>query len=366
MIEVRDSGLVYRNPKPHLRADHTWHPSVVCLDNGDLLVAFDRGQGAESLDYRTWISRSTDAGKSWSTPVRLVEDPPGRCSTQSFRIGKASDGTLIALGAINYRNDPEEGLLNRANMGYVPMNVASVRSADAGQTWSKPAIVEPPLVGPGFEVCHSLVELKDGRWLWPTSTWRGWDGATPNGWKCVAFISEDKGRTWPIYLDIMNQWDRGVLSWEVGLVQLLDGRLLAVMWAYHLESGQTEPTPYAISSDGKTFGKPMPTGLLGQTAKLALLRDGRLLCLYRANGKPGLQASLVRIEGDKWHNVEQTVLWNGAPSGMEGKANRGDELSGLRFGYPQMTLLPDGDIFAVFWCMEDAIQNIRWLRLRIH
>ena len=40
MIEVLDTGVVYRNPKPHLRADHTWHPSFVRLDSGELVVAF--------------------------------------------------------------------------------------------------------------------------------------------------------------------------------------------------------------------------------------------------------------------------------------------------------------------------------------
>ena len=50
---------------------------------------------------------------------------------------------------------------------------------------------------------------------------------------------------------------------------------------------------------------------------------------------------------------------------MEGKANRSDELSALRFGFPQMVVLSDGEVFAAFWCMEDAIQNIRWLRLAV-
>lgn len=90
-----------------------------------------------------------------------------------------------------------------------------------------------------------------------------------------------------------------------------------------------------------------------------------MLCLYRGNGQPGLRASVVRIHRDEWINEEEAVLWSGAASGMEGKANQGDELSALRLGYPQMTVLPGGEVFALFWCMEDAIQNIRWLRLGV-
>jgi hypothetical protein len=34
MIEVVETGLVYRNPKPYLRAIHAWHPTLVLLDGG--------------------------------------------------------------------------------------------------------------------------------------------------------------------------------------------------------------------------------------------------------------------------------------------------------------------------------------------
>jgi hypothetical protein len=30
-----------------------------------------------------------------------------------------------------------------------------------------------------------------------------------------------------------------------------------------------------------------------------------------------------------------------------------------------MVVRPDGDVMLVFWCEEDCIKNIRWLRLRI-
>jgi hypothetical protein len=30
-----------------------------------------------------------------------------------------------------------------------------------------------------------------------------------------------------------------------------------------------------------------------------------------------------------------------------------------------MVLEPDGSVFLVFWCEEDCIKNIRWLRLSV-
>jgi hypothetical protein len=58
-------------------------------------------------------------------------------------------------------------------------------------------------------------------------------------------------------------------------------------------------------------------------------------------------------------------VWQGAASGMSGQGNSSDELCDLRFGYPTMVQRPDRGVLALFWCQEDAINNIRWVRLRV-
>ena len=365
MIQVRSTGLVYRNQQPHLSAIHAWHPSLVRFPDGALLATFDLGQGAESLDYATYLSRSDDGGQRWSPPIRLLKDPEKVPTTHSVRVSRMSDGTLVGAGGRFYRDDPQQGLVNRANLGYVRMDLILLRSSDSGCAWEGPITVSPPLVGPAFETCHPLVELRDGRWLWPTSTWKGWNGDAPNGMKAVALVSHDRGQTWPEYLDVMDQYQRGIISWEQSLTELPDGRLLAVSWAFNEATGRTEPTPYAVSEDGRAFSAPGPTGLRGQTAKVLALPDGRILCLYRREDRPGLWANLSRLEGGRWVNLEDAPLWQGAESGMNGRRASSDELSALKFGYPSMVPLPDGDVLAVFWCCEDCINNIRWFRVQV-
>ena len=61
-LEHLETGIVYRNPKPYLRAVNAWHPSLAALPNGELLASFDLGQGPESLDYRTCLARSNTIG----------------------------------------------------------------------------------------------------------------------------------------------------------------------------------------------------------------------------------------------------------------------------------------------------------------
>lgn len=365
MIEVLDTGLVYRSPESESPPRHTWHPTVVVLVSGEMLAAFDIAEHAESLDYATYTARSSDEGRTWSPPVRLFHDPVSECATSAVRIARVGPHELIGTGARAYRRPDTSSKVNRATLGFVPVDLIVLRSSDDGGTWTGPAVIEPPLVGPSFEICHTVLVLRDGRWLWPTSTWKSWDGDAPNGMRAIALVSTDRGKTWPAYLDVLDQYDRGVISWEQSIVQLPDDRLLQVAWAYDEASGHHEPTPYVISADGRTFSPPRPTGLRGQTTKLHVLADGTVLALYRRDDRPGLWVNRARIDADDWINLEEQVVWQGAPSGMAGERSGADELVGLQFGFPQMVRLPGGDVFAVFWCQEDGIRNIRWFRIRV-
>jgi hypothetical protein len=365
MPQCVETGLVYRNPKPHLKSVHAWHPSLVRLDDGGLLAGFDLGEAAESLDYRTFTARSRDGGRTWDGPRPLFEDPVRHRCTHSVRLGRTRDGTVVAFGGRFYRDDPAEGLTNRANLGYVPMDLILLRSPDGGATWEGPRTVRPPLVGPAFETCHRVVELADGRWLAPTSTWRGWDGDAPNGMKAVALVSHDRGATWPEWVTVIDRYDRGILSWEQGLTQLADGRLLAVAWSFDEKAGRSLPNCFAVSADGRTFSAPRANALHGETAKLLTLADGRVLCVYRRTDRPGLWANLVRVEGDDWVNLAEAPVWRGPASGMTGQRAAGDELSALQFGFPSMVQLPAGEVLAVFWCVEECLHVIRWARLAV-
>ena len=184
MIELVDSDIVYRNPKPYLRSIQARHPSLARFDDGELLIAFDLGQTDESLDYRTYRARSLDGGKSWQLEGALFANPGGRPTSYSVRISRAGS-EVLAFGSLHYRDDPDEGLVNRATLGFVPTDLILLRSLDRGHTWSPPQPLQPAIESPAWETCHHVVPLPSGRWLAPTATWRGWDGRHPAGEQTV-------------------------------------------------------------------------------------------------------------------------------------------------------------------------------------
>lgn len=360
-IEVVAEGVVYRNPYPHIRTRHAWHPTLVHLDGPRWLVGFDLGEAAEAHRYSTRFTFTDDDGATWSEPRRIMPagEPP---RSYSVRLSKTSEG-VVAAGAHHGARPENQGRLNPETFGYNTMELVQLRLD--GDEWSGPVPLNPPLTGTQFETCHAIVELSDGRWVLPTCTWMNWDGSAPHGMKGILLVSRDHGATWPEHIVTMDDWEHRVTHFEQSLVELEQGALLVVAWAYNVDTGATGPTPYAISTDGQTFDVHGVTDLHAQTAKLVRLPDGRLLCAYRRHDERGLWLALVSLDGNEWHTISTQRIWNGAASGMSGEGNQAEELSDLRFGFPQMAVRPDGDVQLVFWARHDDINEIRWMRLAV-
>jgi len=374
-IAVLGTGLIYRNPKPHVHAVHAYFPSVVQLANGELLCSLVLGEAFESANCHTYLARSADQGQTWHLQGPIYPGTTERLTSDAVRLTALPNGGAVAFMVRADRTDhPDEGLANPENMGFVPTETLLLWSADAGHTWGPPETLAPPLVGPSFELCCPIVPLSDGRWFLPTSTWRSWDGECPNGMKMAAFISHDGGRSWPEYQEVMRDPQGRVIYWESKIAELPaerpqqgNGRLLAVAWAYDEVAGADQPNQYAISADGgNSWSTPRSTGLQGQTLTPLILDDGRVLCVYRRIDRPGLWANLSHLEGDHWVNDSETAIWGVTAQRLTGdSSNMVQNFQVLRFGAPCVARLTDGTIFVAFWCYEDCVSVIRWYKLSV-
>jgi sialidase-1 len=361
------TGVLFKNPKPHVRSVHAYFPSVAALPNGELLATYTLAEAFEAVNARLHVSRSSDDGKTWQAEGPMFADMAARSYVSEF--GKTSvspDGEVITNIVRHDRSEhPDEGLTNAANLGFVPLEILIGRSSDGGRSWGQPSVVRPPLVGPSFELCSSVTFLRDGRWILPTSTWMDWNGNLPNGNRMVAFVSSDRGRTWPKYLDVMHSPDDNLIFWESKIVELTDGRLVAVAWCYDRQANADRPNQYAVSRDGgATWSAPQSMGLLGQTLTPCQLPDDRIVCFYRRMDQPGLWAVVSHLEGDRWVNEAQQPLWGHRSTSGETKMedNMVETFHGLKFGAPSVVRLPDGNILMAFWCYEENISVIRWFR----
>lgn len=368
MINILDTGLIYRNPIPHVRSVHACFPSVALLANGEMLATLTLGEAFEAANCHAHVSRSKDMGQTWTLEGPIYPGTRGRLTSDSARLTALPDGEVVAYLLRADRTDhPHEGLASQKTIGFVPTEFLLLRSPDFGRHWSKPKHLEPSLVGPCFEICCPITPLPDGRWILPTSTWCDWQGRWASDKKMVALVSYDRGRTWPEHWDVMRDPRQRLRYWESKIVALPDGRLLAVAWAYDEVAARDLPNQYALSADGgRAWSKPASMGLRGQTLTPLALEDGRILCVYRRMDKTGLWAAIGRLVKNRWVNESHTPLWGVGASGLTTRSkNMTHNFNVLRFGAPCLCRLPDGAIFVAFWCYEDCVSNIRWFKLRV-
>lgn len=366
MQKYVSTGVIYRNPGPHVSSKHAYFPSVVLMDNGEMLASFVIGEAFEAVNLDTYIARSTDMGETWSEPELLMTRQPNHLLSNFSRITALPNGKVAAIVVQFHREEhPLEGLANPENIGFVPMDLLLVRSENFGHSWQSPETIAPPLTGPCFELCGPIVPLKDGRWLWSTSTLRNWEGYCPNGMKMIALVSYDKGNTWPEYLDVMDRSADNVIFLESKIIELANTMLVGVAWTYDEAQGKDLPNHYTLSRDGgKTWLPPLSTNIQGQTMAIAELNDGRLLCVYRRMDKPGLWVTIARLNNDAWISENEFPLWG---SQTEAFTNQSDNIvhdfNELKFGAPCITSLPDNSVYIAFWCYEKMVSNIRWFKL---
>jgi len=369
-IEVLGTGVVYRNPMPHLCSRHAYFPSLVELPGGQLLCAMDIGCAFEAVDVRSCVCRSGDGGKTWSEPRMIFNpDESGHPVSTTCRISRMPDGAIVGLACLFDRSRADAGLSNPATDGFVRTDMAITRSGDGGNTWSTPQLITPGIRWQHFETCSPVIPTTATRWLAPSSLWPDWEGKCPLGaHKAVAFLSDDGGRTWPRVVDVMDGSAERTSGWEQKQVRLSDGRLMAVCWRFDFRAMQNRVNGYAFSvNNGESYGKPLDSPLHGETCTPVALGDNRVLCVYRRMDQRGLWAHLARIDGDRWLPLADAPLWGtNVEAHQTGLESILGQMSTLRFGCPSVIQRADGEVFAAFWCVEDCVSNIRWLRLKVN
>ncbi|OHB58866.1 MAG: hypothetical protein A2Y12_00415 [Planctomycetes bacterium GWF2_42_9] len=366
-IKNYKTGVLYRNPRPHVQSIHAYFPSVAVLSDGSMVATVVLGQAFESADLNTYLFRSNDNGETWRNEGSIFIDSSNSHSNCARLTALRDDSLVIFMIRHDRTAHLNEGLTNEKTLGFVPTELLLLRSKNKGKQWTTPQRINPPLIGPAFEMCCPVTILSDGRWIIPTQTWPGWDGDCPNGIRMIAIISNDQGQTWSQYIDVMNEPKGKTFFWESKISELPDGRLIATAWAYDDITKCDMPNQYSLSADGgRTWSQPASTGLMGQTLTPLILNDGRVLCIYRRIDKPGLWANVSQLKGSKWINEAELPLWGHQSSGLtDSTENMSHNFNVLRFGAPCITYMKDGIIFVSFWCYEDCVSNIRWFKLKI-
>ena len=126
------------------------YPCAARLDNSDLLTVFSR-RPVDANDVRAWICgiRSSDNGRTWTSPFTLI-DTPGMLDYDPSIVAWDNKALVISTTV------PKTHNVQQSTSSFL-----AVRSEDYGQTWSEPAeIPHPGLLCAGK--IHRGVRFPDG------------------------------------------------------------------------------------------------------------------------------------------------------------------------------------------------------------
>jgi hypothetical protein len=211
MVFSEDGGKTWGKPVVVIASEvDNRNPAFGQSAEGDLVVAFWRTAKDTFKDYahdspnqpvNTWVTRSSDGGKTWSTPAEIDVRDIGYGSPFGKILTLPDRSMLMNVYGYAVRN-PGEPAEPKVDHSYL------YRSTDAGRTWKRHGTI-----GAGFNET-ALLELPGGVLLAAMRS----AGSKANVW---VTHSPDGGKTWAPPLEVT-----GPSAHPADLVKLPDGRIL--------------------------------------------------------------------------------------------------------------------------------------------
>jgi len=347
------------------------HPHLIAAAPDNWLLVFTQAPRREGLRihppqdpmYRNMLMRSSDEGRSWSTPVPV----PGYGWTglEVAGLTALSDGTILlnqwqfewhTLAHAERGLPPDayvrpERLLGSEAMAaeladWTPDQSAIARrfpwargggatwvhrSDDGGATFGESMRIDTAPYSGGYGMRGAVAV--DGHIVLPLTD-------VPNYRALFVVRSADGGRTWSQPIPVAE--GAGHEFEEPAPLLLPSGRILMLL----RDNGSR--ILHAVWSDdaGLSWSAPVPTGIADYPADLILLPDGRIGCVTGRRRAPFAITFYLSADGGlNWSHGEPATV-------------RGD-LPNADLGYPSVVARRDGNLFVAYYAQDrDGVTGI--------
>lgn len=266
------------------------------LQDGRLLFVYSRYTGESTSDHApAYLAGrySDDGGKTWTEQDELIVEREGDMNVMSVSLLRLQNGDI----ALFY-------LRKNAVTDCIPMMRIS---KDEAKTWSDP--IQCITDKEGYFVLNNdrVIQLENGRLMMAVALHHTPSGEWTNEATLFSYYSDDNGLTWTSSEAVPN--DRGVITQEPGLVELLDGRIMMYIRA----SGGVQQLSYS-SDQGATWSPIEPSDIASPLSPATIERipgtDDLFLVWNNNDGsnpetkdrRTPLTIALSKDDGKTWTN----------------------------------------------------------------
>lgn len=287
-MKIIKSTDVFENKLPQLKSRQALFPYLAQTENGQLFCSFKIAEAMESVDGATHLAVSEDLGKTWSEPKMILD----KSNSETCKITYLGNNKFICLGYAFLRKDESLPVGNPETGGLLDDFVFYTISNDGGKTWSGYNKIDTSWEN-STEASAPITVLKDGTWVAPITGFPAWDGKMRGRMCGRLLVSTDQGKTWNDDVVCMEFDGDTTTCYEQRLCQLESGAIVNIGWNENTATGERLCNHYTLSYDnGKTFTKPVSTGVQGQASSIMSLSGNKLFALHsirRDTDRPGLR-----------------------------------------------------------------------------
>ena len=346
------STVIYENPLPQLRSRQSAFPGLCILPDGRILATHQIGEAFESVDGTTYISVSTDGGKSFSKPYSAFDKSNERIVLSDN--GKPTllpDGRIAIFGYMFYRENPELPIGNPETGGLLPDEVFVAFSNDGGKTFGDRTIVKTSF-GNSVEASAPLTVLADGSIAAPITGFANWDGVTAHR-NCGRILrSFDGGKTFEDSVVCTAFEGDNVTCFEQRMCQTKNGTIAVISWNENLETEERMNNHITISTDnGRSFTAPIDTGIHGQASSIMALEEDKVMTIHavrRDTSEPGIYVAVADISGGEWRLESVEKIWEPETPITKDK-HMAEIFAYMKFGQPGGIVTDDGRLLLCHW-----------------
>jgi len=374
-MKIIESGILSPAEAGTARANLTFS-SLISLSDGTLLATGRAGSTKDAADEVIELYRSIDGGRTWSEPRRCFEAPTLDGVQGSLKVcylTELASGHLIAASMwIDRGTYPDQPLFNPETEGCLPMAILLADSTDFGETWTPWRLAPmPDDIGPP-SLTNPILKLIDGRLAMSIETNKPYEDDSTWYQRVVFFFSNDLGQTWSAPVTVGQDPTGRIFNWDLRVGVAPDGRIVTFAWTYDSHTHTYLNIHRRLSSDGgEHWSPPEDLGFADQAAHPAILPDGRVILAWVDRFQTQtIRARLAHSVEAAFDSETDVVIYTHGDR-LTQASSRDDtgallaDMSLWTFGLPYGEVLPDGDLFIVYYAGTEAAMDLRWARLRL-